>query len=110
MDSLMGFLGFVIAVSALITDELLTKVGLKLGYKELNPLFNFLRKKMEDKYAHGILTLTGSLLLLFLWLFFNDALLLMFFGIALNAPVMINALTLLRSVTQHTHDSHVEQP
>jgi hypothetical protein len=38
--------GFVIGIAALLTDGFLTKLGLKLGCKELNPSFAMFNKKI----------------------------------------------------------------
>jgi hypothetical protein len=49
--NLISALRLTIGVSALLTDELLTKVGLKLGCSELNPSFNYLKKGEECSYS-----------------------------------------------------------
>ncbi len=49
----------VLASTFLITDELLTRIGIKLGCKESNKFFNYLNKKKGEKYAHSLVTITG---------------------------------------------------
>jgi hypothetical protein len=101
MPSLVSILSFIIGVSALLVDELLTKIGLKMGCRERNRVFNFLTKKIEEKYVHCLLTVTGSLMLLCLLVLYDNSLLLMFFALALNAPVIVNALTLWKVSRQN---------
>jgi hypothetical protein len=98
MDSFIAMLSFIIAVSAIMTDELLTRVALILGFKETNRLFNFINKKRGEQFAHFIVTLVGIGMLSILLLLFGGELL-MFFALALNVPVVMNALVLLKYVS-----------
>ncbi len=110
MDTFIAILSFVIAVSAIMTDELLTRVGLKLGCKETNRVFNFLNKKRGEQFAHFIVTLAGIVMLSCLLLLFGSELLL-FFALALNVPVVVNALVLLKYVSfNHPSYHDIRQP
>lgn len=110
MASLVSVLSFIIGVSALLVDELLTKIGLKMGCREQNRVFNFLTKKIEEKYVHCFLTVVGSLMLLCLLFLYDNSLLLMFFALALNAPVVVNALTIWKVTLKHSNNPCVEKP
>jgi hypothetical protein len=109
MSDLVSVLALIVGVSAIITDELLTKIGLKLGCGERNPVFNILRKRMGEKYVHALLTVAGSLILVSLFLLFDYGALLLLFAVALMTPVIINASTILRVLElKHTHNPCIE--
>jgi predicted membrane-bound mannosyltransferase len=99
---------FMIAASSLITDELLTRIALKLGCKEMNLFFNLLKRKMGEEYVHTLITCMGALLLFFLVvLFYGNVLLLLIFAVGFNVPVVTNALTLYGKVRSYkTCDSN----
>jgi len=103
---------FGIACMSIVTDELLTKVGLKMGLKENNQVFNFLIKKIGERFTHALLTVGGVALLLGVLFFFNDNLLLLFFAVGFTVPIVINAFTLLRKVliVEIAHKTSVEKP
>jgi hypothetical protein len=109
-DVLQTILLSILASSSLITDELLTKIGLKLGCKESNVLFNFLRKKIGEKHTHLLLTLFGFLLIVVL-LYVHNVLLLSFFALGFNIPVIVNALTLWKYLTiQKACNASIKKP
>jgi uncharacterized membrane protein len=100
-----------LGITALVLDELLTKIGLKLGCVEHNRFFNFLKKERGERCAHTFLTLVGSLMLLCLFLIFDFGVLLMLFAVVLMVPVVVNALTILRVLDlKQSQNSHVEKP
>ncbi len=99
MPDLVGALSFILSVTALILDELLTKISLRLGCKELNPLFNFLvQRKMKEQHVHLLFTVIGASLFLGLFLFLNNSLVLMYLAVGLYIPVVMNAVSLLKRV------------
>lgn len=99
MPDLIGALSFILSVTALIMDELLTKISMRLGCRETNPLFNFLvKKKLKEKYVHLLFTIIGSSLFLCLYLFLDNNLLLLYLAVGMYIPVVLNALTLLEQV------------
>ncbi len=110
MIEVLGILGFVMAILALVTDELLTRVALKLGFRETNRLFNFLNKKRGERFAHFVVTSIGILMLSFLLLLFGSELLL-FFAAAFYVPVAVNALVLFKYVSlNQTSYRDIRQP
>ena len=80
----------------LITDELLTRIGMKIGCKESNNFFNFLKKKKGENYAHFFVTVAGLSILVLIAVFFENALLLSLFAIGFAVPVVLNAFTIWR--------------
>jgi hypothetical protein len=82
---------FGLDLSLLVTDELLTRIGLELGCKESNMLFNYLNKKKGKNWAHGLITLLGFSVLFGMFTLFQDSLLLSLFAFGFAVPVVINA-------------------
>ena len=94
----------------LITDELLTRIGLKIGCKESNNFFNFLKKKKGDNCAHFLITIAGVTVLVLMAMLFQNALLLSLFAVGFAVPVVLNAFTIWRRlvtvvVVKHSSDA-----
>jgi hypothetical protein len=101
MSAIIKTLILAVTISELVIDELLTKTGLKLGCGETNPFFNFLKKRMKERYAHAFLTIAGSMMMLCLYLRYDgNGTILMYFTVALNAPIVVNSVVLLRKVSK----------
>jgi len=95
----------------IVTDELLTKAALNVGCREVNPFFNLLRKKIRERYAHSVITLLGIGLLCFLAVAYNSTVLLLFFGLGFNIPVVFNAAVLrfkVKAIGDKAHQSNID--
>jgi hypothetical protein len=85
---------FALSSFFLVTDELLTRIGLRLGCRESNMFFNFLEKKKGEKVAHLSVTTFGFAILVMVFVVFQDSILLSFFALGYAIPVILNAFTL----------------
>jgi hypothetical protein len=92
--TLQAILVFALSSFFLITDELLTRIGLKIGLKESNRFFNFLKEKKGEKVAHLSTTILGFAVLTLMLLVFQDSTLLSLFALGYAIPVVANAFTL----------------
>jgi hypothetical protein len=111
VTDLVAILSLVVGISALVTDGLLTKIGLQLGCKETNRLFNLLIKKIGERFAHLSITLLGISLLLSLFILYGNSLVLLYFALAFNVPVVLNGITILRRLTLKTsYDYDIGKP
>ena len=96
----------VIANSLILTDELLTKAALKMGCREMNLFFNFLKGKIGGRLAHFTLTVTGFALLLTLAVVYRNTLLMSFFALGFAVPVVANALVLNAKIKTISNKAH----
>jgi len=88
-------LSFVIGLAALLTDGLLTKVGLRQKCFELNPLFRVLKSRLKENYMLVISRIVGAALLLSVLFLFNDEFLLLVFAMSLMTCVIANSVSLV---------------
>ena len=88
-------LSFVIGLVALLADGFLTKVGLKQGYSEVNPLFVLLKGRIKEDYMIVLSRFVGIIILLCILVLFNDAFLLLVLALSLMSCVIANAITLV---------------
>lgn len=101
-------LGFVIGVGSLLSDGFLTKVGLKLGCKELNLTFLIFSRKIGGDNMILFSRLVGIGVLLLVAASANVALLLLF-DISFLACVVGNSITLLSIVSAyHKRERNVD--
>ena len=84
----------VLGLIFLITDEMLTRIGLRLGCKESNRVFNFLKKKKGENFAHSIITVLGLTVLIGMAMLFQSVLLLSLFAVGFAVPVILNAFVI----------------
>jgi hypothetical protein len=102
---------FIIGASSVIVDEILTKIALRLGCKESNPFYNLLKKKIEERSAHALITIMGISMLLVLTLLYNSVLLLLIFVLGFTIPVFANALTLYGKICSNkAYNSDIGKP
>jgi len=101
--------GFAIASAALVADGYLTKTCLMLKCKELNPTYNALKRKMRENYVFSLSRFVGILILVFVLVFFNEAVLLIFAS-SFFVGVVVNSITLSKVVSDNVRNNNISQP